>query len=456
MASGYRVASPVQQGNPRLYMNSKLSPTPSFGAACWLWLRIGCLGFGGPAGQIALLQDEVVARRQWVSAQRFQHALDYCILLPGPEAQQLATYLGWLLHGTRGGVVAGTLFVLPGLIVITVLAWGYLRVGQTRMALELLSGIKPVVVAMVCAATWRMGRRAITTPMAGLIAVAACAASVSAAVPFPLVLLIAAVLGTLHHRTLAAAAPTEASGAAPSPLAPHLRRSRTRLLTTIAVVFALWVGAVASLWALTGPKGVLMDLALLMTQAALVTFGGAYAVLPYVIEAAVRQYGWITAPQAIDALAFGETTPGPLILILSFIGALAVVQSSPAALATPQLTIAVIAGAGVAAFFTFLPSFLFILAAGPWVEASRQLPRIRGPLSGIRAAVVGMIAALAFSFAGPVLLPSPPHPDWQAMAIAATALVALVRFQRGALETLIAGGAVAALSSLARHFIPAT
>lgn len=415
-----------------------------------MWLQIGCLGFGGPAGQIALMHEKLVCQERWICANRFQHALDYCVLLPGPEAQQLATYIGWLLHGTRGAIAAGMLFVLPGLCIVSALAWGYWHWGTAPMALAILAGVKPAVVALVVTAAWRMSRRALNQPWTWGLAGAALLASLTGSVPFPLVLVTAGLIGTACHS--APARPILDDADPPSANSQALWRCFIR---TCFVFIVLWAGAVGALIWAVGPHDLLLRIAILMTQAALVTFGGAYAVLPYVVDAMVNQGGWISAGQAVDALAFGETTPGPLILVLSFMASIAAAQADIFGVGlwhgADRATLAGIAGALVAAYFTFLPSFFFILAGGPWVEASRKMPRVRGPLAGISAAVVGMIAALAIGFARPVLFPLSAdvmQTNWVGLAIAGIALAALVRWRRGTIETILTAGFAGVLAQL--------
>ncbi|MBU3694853.1 MAG: chromate efflux transporter [Rhodocyclaceae bacterium] len=374
---------------------------PSFHEFLALWLRIGVTGFGGPAGQIALMHEELVTRRGWLGEAAFRHALGYCMVLPGPEAQQLATYAGWLLHGRRGGVAAGLLFILPGLVLVLALSWLLAGWGQLPLVGAALVGLKPAVLVLVAAAAWRMGGR--LRAREGWVAAAALAATLSGLLHFAAIIGLAALAGCGLTRGLPASggdAATSASGDAGS--AATLRRADRpptlrQLLVGGAVAVALW----AACRALTGLGSPLLgDLADFFTRAALVTFGGAYAVLPYVFDVAVREAHWLSPAQMIDGLALGETTPGPLILVNSYIGFMAGWNTSGGN-AGPAL-----AAALVVTVFTFLPSFAFILVGAPWVERSRDLVWLQAPLRGISAAVVGLVTALGLTFAAHVLWPA--------------------------------------------------
>ena len=292
-------------------MNDTARP-PDRRTAFAFWLKLGCISFGGPAGQIALMHEELVERRRWISAEHFRHALNYCMLLPGPEAQQLATYVGWLMHGTRGALVAGGLFILPSLLLLIGLSWGYMAYGHTAVVTGLLYGIKPAVTALVAHAAWRLGRRALTNTWARLIAVSAWTLLALAHVPFPLLIGMAGAAGWWRQRR-------QAPGAGPS-LPLSWAGGRRRLLRGSALALGLWLLPLLLLTAVFGWQGQPAQMARFFTQAALLTFGGAYAVLPYVQQAAVSHYGWLSAGQMMDGLALGETTPGPLIMVVSFVG----------------------------------------------------------------------------------------------------------------------------------------
>lgn len=383
---------------------------PSFWEAFRYWLKLGFISFGGPAGQIAMMHQELVEKRRWISEQRFLHALNYCMLLPGPEAQQLAIYIGWLLHRTWGGLVAGTLFVLPSLLILAGLTWVYLAFGDVTFVQGVFNGIKPAVVAIVVFAAWRIGMRALKNGVLWAMAAAAFIAIFALDVPFPYIVLGAGLLGYLGGRLLPEKFRVGGGhGAADKDYGPalidddtprpaHTRFRPGRLVALLVLFLAVWAAAMA---ALTDP--VLQDMGAFFTKAALVTFGGAYAVLPYVYQGGVETYGWLTGPQMIDGLALGETTPGPLIMVVAFVG---FVGAWTHAIFGPDLLVlAGLAGAGVATFFTFLPSFLFILAGAPLVESTHGDLKFTAPLTGITAAVVGVILNLALFFGWHVLWP---------------------------------------------------
>lgn len=384
------------------------SAVVSFKQAFWFWLKLGFISFGGPAGQIAIMHKELVEQKRWISESRFLHALNYCMLLPGPEAQQLATYLGWSMHGVRGGLVAGGLFVLPSLLILTGLSWTYLSFGQTATAAGILYGMKAAVVAIVMHAVWRVGKRTLRHPVLMLIALFAFIALFFLHLPFPLIVAMAAILGWIggcyapyifqpgHPHSDPDIQKTPGTSNLPAPA----WKATVRWLLTGAL---LWAVLMLILLASLGWTSTLTQLGWFFSKAALVTFGGAYAVLPYVVQAAVGHYGWLTTTQMMDGLALGETTPGPLIMIVAFVGFVAAWQTQ--ALGADQLLLAAITGAGIATFFTFLPSFIFIFAGAPWVEASRGKLSWSAPLSAITAAVVGVIFNLALFFAGHVLWP---------------------------------------------------
>jgi chromate transporter len=416
------------------------TPGVTFAEALRFWWKLGFISFGGPAGQIAIMHRELVERRRWISERRFLHALNYCMVLPGPEAQQLATYIGWLLHGTRGGIAAGALFVLPSLFILVALSWIYARFGQVPAVAAILYGVKPAVVAIVLAAALRIGSKALRHPVLWAIAAAAFTALFAFDVPFPLVILAAALVGVvggpLAPRVFEGSKHAAGDGGTSeidddSPTPAHARFSGGRLFAIAAAFLAIWAGALGLLVALFGWRADPTQMGWFFTQAALITFGGAYAVLPFVIEAAVETYGWATAPQMIDGLALGESTPGPLIMIVAFVG---FVGGWTHPLFGPEAQF--ISGAlcaAIATFFTFLPSFLFILAGGPLVESTRDDLKLVAPLTAITAAVVGVIVNLAAFFAWHVFWPraTPAAPfsggfDALSVAIAVACAVALV------------------------------
>jgi chromate transporter len=417
-------------------------PAPTLREATKFWFKLGLISFGGPAGQIAIMRQELVEKRRWISEQRFLHALNYCMLLPGPEAQQLATYIGWLMHRTRGGLIAGGLFVLPGAIIMMVLAWAYLAFGTTAIAQSLLWGIKPAVVALVCFAVYRIASKTLNHWPWWAIAIAAFVAVSVLKIGFPWVVLAAAILGAIVGRLR----PTWVSGGHGTannkphnpavidnhtPTPAHARFSAPRSIGLLAVFVAMGFTVYVAL-----PTTATRDMAKFFSQAALVTFGGAYAVLPYVTQAAVEKFQWLTAAQMMDGLALGETTPGPLILVLTFVGYLGGVSK---AMAETPLTAGLFAGS-IATFFTFLPSFAMIFAGAPFIESTRKSLALQAPLTGITAAVVGVIASLALFFAQHTFWPEglSARLDWRACLIAIAALIAFLRFKRGTIEVIAA------------------
>ena len=434
-------------------------PLPvSFTASLRYWLKLGFISFGGPAGQIAMMHLELVERRRWISEQRFLHALNFCMVLPGPEAQQLATYIGWLMHGVKGGIAAGVLFVLPSLFILIGLTWVYLAFGHLPAIAGLLYGIKPAVTAIVLFAAYRIGSRALRNGVLWMIAATAFVAIFAFNIPFPTIVLAAAVLGMLGGKYMPGkfrtggghGASGQHYGAAliddDTPTPAHARFSWMRLGTLLVVGLLLWGGAML----LLSGQTTLYTMGGFFTKAALVTFGGAYAVLPYVFKGGVEHYQWLTAHQMIDGLALGETTPGPLIMVVAFVG---FIGGWGKALFGPEaLFLAGAAGAAVATFFTFLPSFLFIFAGGPFIERTHGDLKFTAPLTGITAAVVGVIVNLAVFFAWHVLWPNgfaEATPllgfEWFSAAIGVAAFIALFRYKIGVVP-VIAACAVAGLA----------
>ena len=442
-----------------------MPPAPvSFGEAFRFWLKLGFVSFGGPAGQIAIMHTELVERRRWISEQRFLHALNYCMLLPGPEAQQLATYIGWLMHRTWGGIVAGALFVLPSLFILITLSWIYLRFGDVPLVAGIFYGLKPAVTALVLHAAHRIGTRALKNRWMWAIAAASFIAIFAFDTPFPAIVLAAALVGWLgsrrwpevftlgggHGSNKTSYGPALIDDHTPTPL--HAKFSRARLLKVLLVGLGLWLLAMVTLITVNGLEGTLTQMGWFFTKAALLTFGGAYAVLPYVYQGAVDTHQWLSGPQMIDGLALGETTPGPLIMVVAFVGFLGgwlKEVSGPEALFLGGAL-----AATVVTFFTFLPSFIFILAGGPVVEATHGKLGFTAPLSAITAAVVGVILNLAMFFAHHVLWPQGFEGRFDLMSalIAAGAAVALFRFKVGVMTLLTAsalfGLAVSWLSPL--------
>jgi chromate transporter len=435
-------------------------PAVSFTEALRFWLKLGFISFGGPAGQIAIMHAELVERRRWISEKRFLHALNYCMLLPGPEAQQLATYIGWLLHRTWGGIVAGALFVLPSLFILIGLSWIYLRFGDVPLVAGIFAGLKPAVTALVLHAAHRIGTRALKNRWMWGIAAAAFIAIFAFDTPFPAIVLAAGLIGHLGARrwpsvfalgggpagTLQVQGPALIDDHTPTPA--HARFSRAHLARVLAVGLGLWATAMLVLVATQGWQATLTQMGWFFTKAALLTFGGAYAVLPYVYQGAVEHHQWLSGPQMIDGLALGETTPGPLIMVVAFVG---FVGGWLKQVLGPE---ALFAGAALAAtvatFFTFLPSFVFILAGGPLVEATHGRLGFTAPLSAITAAVVGVILNLALFFAYHVWWPQGFGGRFDAFSAAITvaAAIALFRFKVGVLPLLAACAALGLLVTL--------
>ena len=423
--------------------NESPRPAVSFREAFFFWLKLGFISFGGPAGQIAIMHAELVERRKWISESRFLHALNYCMMLPGPEAQQLATYIGWLLHRTRGGIVAGTLFVLPSMFILLALSWLYAAYGQLPAVAGVLYGFKPAVTAIVAAAMIRIGRRALKNGALWTIAALAFVAIQFLHAPFPLIVLSAAVIGffggrLIPHRFKVAGEPTTAVGDDAPPA--HAQFSWARFVRQLTIGLALWVVPMIALVLWQGWDGTFTQMGKFFTIAALVTFGGAYAVLPYVTQAALFQYQWLKPGQMIDGLALGETTPGPLIMVLAFVGFMGGWQADPAASGVgPQL--GGVMGLLVATYFTFLPSFLFIFLGGPFVERTRGRHWFTAPLTAITAAVVGVILNLAVFFGQRVLVPDGRF-DWFSAVLMVVCFVGLVRWKWNLIAVIAGCGAI--------------
>jgi chromate transporter len=441
---------------------SSLRPAPvTLAEAFRYWLKLGLISFGGPAGQIALMHAELVERRRWISERRFLHALNYCMLLPGPEAMQLAVYIGWLMHRTRGGIIAGTLFVLPSLVILIVLSWIYVAARDVPAIAGILYGIKPAVVAIVLAAAWRIGSRTLKNAWLFAIAAVAFGAIIFLHAPFPLIVLTAAALGVIGGRLLPSKFQVGgAHGAAKvsygpalidddTPTPEHAHFSWRGLLTVSVVGLALGIGAWCAIAALYGAESPFAQMGWFFTKAAMLTFGGAYAVLPYVYQGGVETYQWLTPTQMIDGLALGETTPGPLIMIVAFVGFVG--GWTKAVFGPHALELAAITGAVVATYFTFLPSFIFILAGGPLVESTRDNIRLTAPLTAISAAVVGVIVSLAVFFAEHVFHIERSFAQWDfiAAAITVAACIALFRYKVGTIKLLL----VCALAGLVVSFL---
>ncbi|HZV98918.1 MAG TPA: chromate efflux transporter [Methylophilaceae bacterium] len=423
---------------------------PSLREAMWYWLKLGFISFGGPAGQISIMHQDLVEKKRWISENRFLHALNYCMLLPGPEAQQLATYIGWLMHRTWGGIIAGGLFVLPSLLILIGLTWIYLSYGDLPQVAGILYGIKPAVVAIVVFAAYRIGSRALRNGVLWAISTAAFIAIALFNVPFPYIVLVAGLLGYCGSRiapekfsmkTSHQAAAHTMGGAIiddHTPVPAHAKFSLSRLIKLLIVGLGLWGLTLGSLTLLYGWHAVLTQMGWFFTKAALLTFGGAYAVLPYVYQGVVQLHGWLTPAQMIDGLALGETTPGPLIMVVAFVGFVG--GWSKELFGPDSMFVAGAVAASVATFFTFLPSFLFIFIGGPLVESTQGNLKFTAPLTGITAAVVGVILNLAMFFAYHVIWPRgwEGSMDWISLLAGVVAFIALFRFKMSIIK-LIAG-----------------
>jgi chromate transporter len=407
-----------------------VNASPAFAEATKVWARIGCLSFGGPAGQIALMHREIVDERKWLSERQFLSALNFCMLLPGPEAMQLATYAGWRLHGVRGGLMAGLLFVLPGAAVVLALSILYAAFGNLPWIEAIFFGVKAAVLAIVIEALLRVARRALKGNAEWLIAGLAFLALYCFDVPFPLIIIAAGLAGFLRSST----ASTSPSSARPAV---------SKLFSAAATWAAVWLVPLALIAMTLGTGHVLTKIGLFFSQLAIVTFGGAYAVLAYMAQAAVQSHGWLSAPEMIDGLALAETTPGPLILVTQFVGYLAASREMASIWGG-------LAGAAITLWMTFAPCFLWIFAGAPYIEHISRMPRLSGALAAITAAVVGVILNLSLWFGLHVLfarvnrldglfrpwLPEWQSLDWAALAITAIAALALLRLHLGIPKTL--------------------
>ncbi|OEY92993.1 chromate transporter [Acinetobacter proteolyticus] len=413
----------------------------SFWQAFLFWLKLGFISFGGPAGQIAVMHQELVEQKRWISEKRFLHALNYCMLLPGPEAQQLATYIGWLMHRTIGGIVAGVLFVLPSLFILIALSWVYVKFGDVPIIAGLFYGIKPAVVAIVFHATYRIGSRSLKNKFLWAIAALAFIAIFFFNLPFPLIVLSAAIIGYLaskkypnfftgggsHQQGKKDFGPALIDDDTPTP--KHAIFSWKHLGKILFIGAILWFTPIIGLTLTLGWDHAYTQMAWFFTKAALLTFGGAYAVLPYVYQGAVNFYGWLSPTQMIDGLALGESTPGPLIMVVAFVGFLG--GFNHALLGSDHTFLAGALGAVIVTWFTFLFSFIFILAGAPVIESTHNELKFTAPLTAITAAVVGVILNLALFFSYHVLWPNGfNHPfNYEAACIAIAAFIALFHFE---------------------------
>ncbi len=424
-----------------------------FAEAFKVWLRVALLSFGGPAGQIAVMHRIVVEERRWISEARFLHALNYCHLLPGPEAQQLAIYIGWLMHKTRGGLVAGILFVVPGVITLMALSWIYVVWGNLGFVAGLFFGLKAAVLAVVVEAVLRVGRRALKSELALVIAAVAFVALFLLSVPFPLVVLAAALIGFAANRLGYAMGGHAAHGKDNDLLGEsmpdHARPSLVRAIGVVATWLPLWLAPVALLFLFLGPENIFTRLSVFFSQVAVFSFGGAYAVLAYVAQQAVETHHWLRPDEMLTGLGMAETTPGPLIMVVQYVGFLTGYRT-PGAL--PPLLAASLAGLLVT-WVTFTPCFLWVFLGAPYVEALRGVRALGAALSAVTAAVVGVILNLAVWFGVHVIfretvpwqgfglklnLPLLQSFDVFSAILAITAAVAIFRFKVGIIQTLLA------------------
>jgi chromate transporter len=438
-------------------------PAPvTLGEAFIYWLKLGFISFGGPAGQISMMHQELVERRRWISEHRYLHALNYCMLLPGPEAIQLAIYISWLMHGVRGAIVAGVLFFLPAFFLLSLLAGVYLAYGDVSAVQGIFYGIKPGVVAIVLFAAWRIGSRALKNEILWGMAALAFIGILYFKIGFPWIVLTAAIVGAIGGKLMPGKFKSGGGHGASgkqygpalidddTPPPAHARFTFARMALIITAFIAIWI---AAMLALRG-EATLYHMGEFFTKAAFLTIGGAYAVLPYVYQGGVEQFGWLTGPQMMDGLALGETTPGPLIMIVTWIGYLGGVAKD---VVTGNPVAGGLLGAATATFFTFLPSFLFILVGGPLVEATRGEIKFTAPLTGITAAVVGVILNLAAFFAWHTFWPegTADNPfagefDWLPVIIAVAAFLALWKYKVDIMSVIGACAAFGLLYSFIR------
>ncbi|MDI1300059.1 chromate efflux transporter [Methylotenera sp.] len=433
--------------------NEEAPVPPTLKEAFWYWLKLGFISFGGPAGQISIMHHDLVEKKRWISEKRFLHALNYCMVFPGPEAQQLATYIGWLMHRTWGGLIAGCLFVLPSLFILIALTYIYLRYGNQPLVAGVLYGIKPAVVAIVLFAAYRIGSRALKNKWLWLISLAAFVAIVLFRLPFPLIVLLAALIGYIGSKYSPATfisggghqASDKSYGKAViddhTPTPEHAKFNLRHLVKVFAVGVTLWIFAMGLLMAVYGWQATLTQMGWFFTKAALLTFGGAYAVLPYVYQGAVDHYHWLAAKQMIDGLALGETTPGPLIMVVAFVGFVG--GWTQHIFGVDSLLLSGVVAASVVTFFTFLPSFLFIFLGAPLIESTQNNLKFTAPLTAITAAVVGVILSLALFFAMHVFMHNQPtmqesmQVDWLALALAIVGFMALFKFKVSIIKLIL-------------------
>jgi chromate transporter len=437
MKSGPEIAAPPQ----KRYM------APSFSEAFRFWLKLGFISFGGPTGQIAIMQAELVEKKKWISQSRFLHALNFCMLLPGPEAQQLAIYIGWLLHKTWGGIVAGSLFVIPSIFILWALSYIYAAFGNIPWIAAIFYGLKPAVMAIVAVAVTRIGRKALRNEIMWTLAALAFVAIFFFHTPFPVIILSAGVIGLLGGRFWKGKfdvvgshnGPIDESVLSDTAESPeHARPSLARAIKLILIWTALWFAPTVAVGLWRGWQSTLFQEGMFFSKAAVVTFGGAYAVLPYVAQQALFHFGWLKPGQMMDGLGLAETTPGPLIMVLQFVGFTGAWQH-PEGL-SPLL--AGTLGALITTWATFTPCFLWIFLGGPHIEQLRGNVKLTAALSAITAAVVGVVMNLAVWFAINALFPGNGVVDWFAVVISAVAFVGMLRWKWDIIPVVLSAGAL--------------
>jgi chromate transporter len=422
---------------------------PSFAEAFRFWLKLGFISFGGPSGQIAMMHAELVEKKRWIDNSRFLHALNFCMLLPGPEAQQLAIYIGWLWHKTRGGIVAGALFVIPSIFILWALSYVYVAYGHVPSIAAVFYGLKPAVLAIVAAAVIRIGSKALKNFVMWTIAAAAFVAIYFFHVPFPVIVVTAAVIGLLGGKILpqyfrpenAQAVDVDLASKAANFAKPSLRRA----LKISVIWIVVWALPLTLAGLFLGSQHTVFREGIFFSKAAVVTFGGAYAVLPYVSQQAVENYHWLGAGQMLDGLGLAETTPGPLIMVLQFVGFLGA-WNHPGNL--PPLVSATL-GALVTTWTTFVPCFLWVFLGAPYIEKLRGNESLTSALSTVTAAVVGVILNLAVWFGVHVIFPATGNVDWFAVVVCAVAFVGILRWKWDIVPVVLGSGLVGLIYTLA-------
>lgn len=412
-------------------------PKPSFREALRFWAKLGLISFGGPAGQIAVMHRELVDRKRWIEESRFLHALNFCMLLPGPEATQLAAYCGWLLHGMRGALVAGILFIVPGVAILWALSWIYVAWGAVPAVAAVFHGLKAAVLAIVVTALWRIGRRALRTPLSWTLALAAFVGLFFLGLPFPLIVFGALVLGFVGGRAWPRQFGAVAATHEPE-LAPAGQVTWRGTLRTAAIGATIWFAPVVASGLVRGWHDTLTQIGWFFSKAAVVTFGGAYAVLPYVAQQAVNHYHWLSAGHMLDGLAFAETTPGPLIMVVQFVGFVAGWHHVSGLPALGAATL----GALMTTWVTFVPTYLFILIGAPYVERAQRNVQLKSALAAVTAAVVGVVLNLAVWFGLHVMFPAGGGIDGFALVVGLGAFAALQWGEIDIVPVIVACGAL--------------